>query len=189
MNAIKHCRKTRMSRLIGWLSILILMPLGIILLITGIYFLITFNILESILSMLIGTFFLRFGAMEQSFEFRKYLITSEGLYVGNRQKAFYSWHQIYEIGIYPFDVAASLQVYDKVICCSLSTQLPNIKHNLFHNACFFAQRNQHKLIIIDYDEETISALSDVCQKTIIDHTLKTKGHIRNARFLGKHCKH
>ena len=170
-----------MSRIVGWLSKLILMPFGVIYLILGIHYLVSFNVLVAILSLLIGTFLLWFGAMEQSFELRRYSITSEGLCVGNRYKTFYAWNEIYEIGIFPFDAAASLQVYDRVICCSLSTPPANFKHKLFRNTGFYAQRNQNKFVIIDYDEATVNNLSNVYQKNIIDNTVGMNGHIRNGK--------
>lgn len=181
MIVMKCCRKTWISKVVGWLSVLALMPLGVALLIASVCFLIDSNVWASIFSLSIGIFLLWFGNKESSFELRKYSITSEGLYLGNKQKAFYSWDQIYEIGVFYFDAASSLQVYDKVICCSLSPPPVNFKQILFHNSCIYAQRNQSKFIVIDYDEETIYALSKAYQKNIFDYTTGMTGYIRNGK--------
>jgi hypothetical protein len=179
MIAMKYCRKTWASKFVGWLCMLVLVPLGSILLIIGICFLADYNVLASILAFLIGMFFLLFGIKECSFELRKYLITSEGLYLGGKHKSFYSWDKIHEIGIFYFDAAASLQIYDKVICCFFSVPSDNINQALFRNLCFYAQRNQKRFVIIDYDEATISALSNVYSKNIMNYMEGMKGHIRN----------
>ena len=119
--------------------------------------------------------------MEYSFEARKYLITPGGLFLGNKQNTFYAWEQIYEIGVYPFDAAASLKVYDKVICCSFTPPSANFKHALFHNPRFYAQRNLDKFVIIDYDDATITALFNVYPKKIVDYTEGMNGYIRNGK--------
>jgi hypothetical protein len=126
-----------------------------------------------------GTFLFWVGKTESSFELRKYAITPEGLCLSNKRKVFYAWEQIYEIGVYPFDAAASLEVYDKVICCSFVPPPTNFKDKLFRNPRFYAQRNLDKFVIIDYDEATISALSNVYSKNIMNYMEGMKGHIRN----------
>lgn len=179
MIAMKYCRKTWA---VGWLSVFTLIPLGVILWITSFRFLIDLNLVSFILLLLTGIFLLWLGKMEYSFEARKYLITPEGLFLGNKRKVFYAWEQIYEIGVYPFDAAASLEVYDKVICCSLVPPPANFKHDLFHNPRFYAQRNPDKFVIIDYDEATISALSKVYPKSIMNYMEGKKGYIRNNKL-------
>lgn len=179
---MRHCRKPLSSWVVRLISILVLMPSGVISLILGIYWLTKLNLVFFILSLLIGIFLLWFGKMEYSFEARKYLITPEGLFLGSKQKAFYAWEQIYEIGVYPFDAAASLEVYDKVICCSFAPPPENFKDKLFRNPRFYAQRSLDKFVIIDYDGPTISALSNVYQKNIVNYTEGMKGYIRNDKL-------
>lgn len=158
------------------------MPLGVISIINGFFWLVKRNLIAFILSFLEGLFLLWFGKMEYAFEARKYCITPEGLFVGRRKKAFYTWEQIYEIGIYPYGAAASLQVFDKVICCSFVPPSANFKRDLFHNPRFYGERNLEKFVIIDYDKETIKAFSNVYPKEIIDYTKGMKGCIRNDKF-------
>ena len=189
-DCMENCRKTLISKVVRWLSILVIIPIGMIFLINGFCFLVNIiiktysqwtNILIATFSFLAGIFLLWLGNKEHSFESRKYLITSEGLYLSDKQKSFYAWHQIYEIGVFAYDTAASLQVYDKVICCSFSTPPDDLKDHLFYNTRLYAQRHQDKFVIIDYDESIIGLISQVYQNSIIDHTIGMKGHIRNKR--------
>ena len=156
-------------------------PWGIAGLICGICSLLKLRILESILNLLMGAFFVWFGYTESTFELRKYSITPEGLWLGKRKKVFYKWDQIYDIGIFPFGAAASLEVYCKVICCSFSPPPANFKRTLLHDDWLYAARNQDNFVIIDYDEETINEFSAMYQKNIVDYTEGMKGYIINRR--------
>ena len=122
---------------------------------------------------------MHFGIKEYSFESRKYSIATEGLCLSDKKNSFVPWDRLYGIGIYPFDTAASLQVYDKVICCFLAPVPDNFKHKIFMNPCYYAQRNQDKFVVIDYNEAIIKALSDVYHKDIVDYTEGMNGYIRN----------
>ena len=181
VTAMKYCRKCWISKAVGWLFVFVVMPWGAACLISGICFLVHFRIWESIISLLIGTFMFWVGFTESTFELRKYSITPEGLWLSNRKKVFYKWSQIYEVGVFPFDAAASLEVYDRVICCSFSPPPANFKRTLFYNNWLYAQRNQDNFVIIDYDEETMNEFSAMYQKSIVDYTIGMKGYIRNSR--------
>lgn len=178
----KHCRKMSVSRVLALLSLLLLLAIGGIMLIVGINYLIQFNFVAAILSFLCGFLMLWFGRMEYRFEARKYMITPEGLMLGKHQKAFYTWQQIHEIGIYPFDAASSLEVFDKVICCSFVPPGANFKDKLFRNPHFYAQRNLDQFVIIDYDDDIVDTLGGIYPKNIIDHTVGIKGYIRNHKL-------
>lgn len=191
---MKYCR--RMARIAGWVSVFIMMPVGVLLPITGIWCLLDlyifsaafpiatglFYIFFAAFAIATGLFFVWLGAIESSFQLRKYSITVEGFYPGKRKNAFYTWEQICEIGIFPFDAAASLEVYDRVICVFLTTPDENIKEKLFRNRRSYAQRNQDKFVIMDYDEKIMGVLSTVYPKDIVDHTVGMKGYIRNCGF-------
>ena len=175
---IKRCRKCWTSKVTGWLCVFVVIPWGIVGLICGICSLLKLRILESILNLLMGAFFVWFGYIESTFELRKYSITPEGLWLGKCKKVFYKWDQIYDIGIFPFGAATSLEVYCKVICCSFSPPPANFKRALLHDDWLYAARNQDNFIIIDYDEETINEFSAIYQKNIVDYTEGMKGYGR-----------
>lgn len=180
MIAMYHCRKQAISRILGWCSIFVIIPIGVIEWITGISFIKDCTgILFAILLHLMAAFTLWFGYIEYSFESRKYFITPEGLYVNKPKKAIYKWDQIYEIGIFHFDAAASLEIYDKIFCCFLSMPPDNIKKTILENKFLYAQKNLHKFVIIDYSEAVKNELSAVYPKKIMDYTIGMNGIIRN----------
>ena len=169
-------------------SIFIIIPGGVILVCCSFYVFVDtianfsygwLGIICSVIFLLMGLLVLLIGVKGYSFESRKYLITKEGLYLNDRKNPFVAWDQLNGIGIYPFGTTASLQVYDKVICFFLSPCSENFFNNFFKDTRFFAERNQDKFVVIDYDEAIIKALSAVYQKDIIDYTEGMDGHIRN----------
>jgi hypothetical protein len=92
------------------------------------------------------------------FKDRKYQITNEGIRVSDKGKNFYSWNEIYGIGIYPLDVAQDLQTCDKVICCFLQPPEEKIQEILQANKHLYVEMNQEKVLIIYYNETVYEEL-------------------------------
>lgn len=120
----------------------------------------------------LGIYFIYAGKKLASFEKRKYAISEEGLSLNDKQKNFYPWEEIHEIGIYAFDANAARDRYDIVICLFLAPRPDDFLSKILTNPFMYAQRNQERFIIIDYSESTHKELSAAYRNKINDFRKK-----------------
>lgn len=100
---------------------------------------------------------------------RKYLISAEGIYLNDKGKDFYSWDNVHGIGIYAFEANTGLTICRKVICCFLSPPQDNIREILLTNKGSYAEKNQDKVLILEYSDELYEELASVYPREIPDH--------------------
>lgn len=102
------------------------------------------------------------------FENRKFALSKEGIALGDGQKPFYRWDEVYEVAVAAFGASASLQNYQTVICCFLKPRTVDFSHKILRSY-LYGIRHQDAFVIVDYSPAMIEKFSAVYPGIISDY--------------------
>lgn len=179
---MKDCRFTRTSRFLKWCALLFYPAVALLIFATCVTLVVfafrnkqhepfEIELLMSAMGLLLLWFLIRFSFNSYRFESRKYSISQSGIQVSSAHKQimFIPWEKINGICVTVFNGTASLQSYQKVICCFISPEPPEFQSKILRGYCY-AIRNYEHFIVIDYTKSEYNALTNVYSGEIIDYS-------------------